>query len=252
MKKLSLIMSACLMGMIAQAQLIDDFSVAGLGQYAQTAVLDNGVAEANVSFSDATGALVGSYGGTVNQPEQVLFLRSDFNLAVGSMLLVDAVFLTQTSQMDFGIAVSATGSPLAASLADTDTRDLFNWAAVYVRPSQNAVRSTSSINGAVVTGTGVLTIDETLVSQLFIERNTSTDFTLGYYDTRANRIVSRTVSFTATDVGTAIGFYTDLRAAGGSLGSLDNLRIATIPEPASGALLGVGTLAVVLARRRGR
>ena len=250
MKKISLIMSACLLGMIAQAQPIDDFETPGLGQYLQTTVLDNGIAEANVSFSDATGALVGSYGGTVSQPEQVLFLRNDFNLPVGSMLLVDTAFPPQTSQMDFGIAISATVNPLAASLADTDTRDLFNWAAVYVRPSQNAVRSTSSINGAVVTGTGVLTVDETLVSQLFIERNTSTDFTLGYYDTSANRIVSRTVSFTATDVGTAIGFYTDLRAAGGSLGSLDNLRITLIPEPASGALLGVGALAFMLFRGR--
>ena len=250
MKKLSLIMSTCLLGMIAQAQLIDDFTATGLGQYTQTTVLDNGIAEANVSFSDATGALVGAYGGTVSQPEQLVLLRSDFNLTVGSMLLVDAAFPTQTSQMDFGIAISATVNPLAASLADTDTRDLFNWAAVYVRPSQNAVRSTSSINGTVVTGTGVLTVDETFVSQLFIERNTSTDFTLGYYDTSANRIVSRTVTFTATDVGTAIGFYADLRAVGGSLGSLDNLRITVIPEPASGALLGVGALAFVVARRR--
>ena len=63
-------------------------------------------------------------------------------------------------------------------------------------------------------------------------------------------IDSRTVTFTANDVGTAIGFYTDLRAVGGSLGNLDNLRITVIPEPASGALLGVGALVFVLARRR--
>ena len=250
MKKLSLIMSACLLSMIAQAQLIDDFGTPGLGQYLQSTVLDNGIAEANVSFSDASGALAGSYGGTVSQPEQVLLLRNDFNLPVGSVLLVDTIMPTQTSQMDFGIAISATANPLAASIADTDTRDLFNWAAVYVRPSQNAVRSTSSINGAVVTATGVLAAEEALVSQLFIERNSATDFTLGYYDYTSTRFVSRTVTFTASDVGTAIGFYADLRATGGSLGSLDNLRITIIPEPASGALLGVGTLVVILARRR--
>ena len=250
MKKLSLVCSACLMTALAQGQLIDNFGVAGLGEYTQTTVLDNAIAEANVSFSDATGALVGSYGGTSSQPEQVLLLRSDFNLAVGNALLVDALFLTQASQMDFGIAVSATATPTGASIADTDTRDTFNWAAVYVRPSQNAVRSTSSIGGSVVTGTGVLGVDETLVSYLFIERNSLMDFTLGYIDSAANRFVSRNITFGAADVGTAIGFYADLRAVGGSLGSLDNLRITTIPEPTTGALLGLGILAVAIRIRR--
>jgi len=250
MKRLSLVVSACLMSALAQGQLIDNFGVAGLGEYTQTTVLDNAIAEANVSFSDATGALVGSYGGTSSQPEQVLLLRSDFNLAVGNALLVNALFLTQSSQMDFGIAVSATASPAGVSIADTDTRDTFNWAAVYVRPSQNAVRSTSSIGGSVVTGTGVLGADETVVSYLFIERNSSTDFTLGYIDSAANRFVSRSITFGATDVGTAIGFYADLRAVGGSLGSLDNLRIITIPEPTTGTLLGLGILAVAIRLRR--
>lgn len=250
MKKLGLVLSACLLSALAQGQLIDDFNVPGLGQYTQTRVLDNGISEANVSFSDASGSLVSSYGGTLNQPEQVLLLRNDFNLAVGNALLVDVLFLTQASQMDFGIAVSATNTPTSASIADTDTRDTFNWAAVYVRPSQDAVRATSSIGGAVTTGTGVLTVNETLVSYLFIERNSATDFTLGYIDNAANRIVSTSITFGATDVGTALGFYADLRAAGGSLGSLDNLTITAIPEPATGALLGLGVLALILARRR--
>lgn len=250
MKILSLPLAACLIGTVAQAQLIDDFSIGGLTEYTPTIVLDNAISQVNVSFSDTTGALVGSYGGTLNQAEQVLLLRSDFNLAVGNVLLVDALFPTQTSQMDFGIAVSATATPTGASVADTDTRDTFNWAAVYVRPSQNAVRSTTSNGGSVVTGAGVLTVDETLVSYLFIERNSATDFTLGYIDNAANRVVSTSVTFGATDVGTAIGFYADLRAAGGSLGSLDNLRITAIPEPAAGALLGVGMLALAFRARR--
>jgi hypothetical protein len=250
MKTTSLTIAACLAAAVAQAQLIDDFSVAGLGEYDRTRILDNGVAEANVSFADASGALVASYTGTLNQPEQLVFLRNDFSLAVGNRLLVDVLFPTQTSEMDFGIAVSATATPTAASAGDTDTRDTFNWAGVYVRPNQNAVRSTSSINGAVVTATGILTADETSVSQLFIERNTDTLFTVGYYDTSATRFESRTVTFTTTDVGTAIGFYGDLRANGGSLGSLDNLRIVAIPEPSVLALAGIGLLGLIFRLRR--
>jgi PEP-CTERM motif len=251
MKGLSLIIALCLVGAVSQAQLIDGFGGGSLGSYTLTRILDNGVAEANVTFGDAGGVLGASYGGTLNQAEQVVFLRSDFNLAVGNMLLVDVLFLTQTSQMDFGLAVSATTTPASVgNPTPTDTRTGFNWAAVYARPSQNAVRSASAINGVLDTATGVLTADETTISQLFIERNSSTDFTLGYYNTSATRFVSRTATFTTTDVGTAIGFYADLRSVGGSLGGLDNFRVTVIPEPSSAALLGLGALCLIGRLRR--
>lgn len=251
MKKIGIIMIASLMTMGVQAQLIDSFSGVGLGAYTLTRILDNGVAEANVSFSDASGALVASYAGTINQAEQVVFLRNDFSLAVGNRLLVDVLFPTQTSDLDFGIAVSATATPNSvANPTLTDTRSTFNWTAVYARPNQNAVRSASSINGTLVTATGVLTADETTVGQLFIERNSSTLFTLGYFDTSAVRHDSRTVTFTTSDVGTAIGFYGDLRAVGGTLGSLDNLRMELIPEPSTAALAGLGLLALIARRLR--
>jgi hypothetical protein len=251
MKLTTITIALCLVGAAAQAQLLlDNFNQPGLGDYTQTTILDNGVAEANVSFSDASGGLVGSYSGTINQPEQVLLLRNDLSLGVGFRLLVDVLFPTQTSQMDFGLAVSATVSPTAASLADTDTRDTFNWASIYVRPSQNAVRTTASISGAVNTATGVLAADETSVSQLFIERNSATTFTLGYYDANDTRFVSRSAVFAANDVGTAIGFYGDLRAVGGTLGMLDNLSIGVIPEPSVSILAGFGLLALAARLRR--
>ncbi|MBC8095131.1 MAG: hypothetical protein H7Y43_04900 [Akkermansiaceae bacterium] len=250
MKKISLTIAACLIGAVSQAQLIDDFGVAGLGEYTQTRVLDNGIAEVNVSFSDASGKLSATYAGTISQPEQVLLLRNDFSLAIGYRLLVDVSFLTQTSSLDFGLAVSQTATPAGVvNPTPTDTRLGFNWAAVYVRPSQNTVRAGSFINGVAVTGTGILNVDETLVGQLFIDRDSATSFTLGYYDTSAVRVVSRTAVFTATDVGTAIGFYGDLRAPG-TLGDLDNLRIVAIPEPAATALAGVGMLTLIGRLRR--
>lgn len=228
--------------------IVDDFNVAGLAEYTQTAVLDNGVAESNVSFSDATGALVASYGGTVNQPEQVLLLRDDATLGVGEKLVADVSMAALSAQMDFGIAVSATKTPTAASLADTDTRDSFNWASVAVRPSQNAIRVNSSINGVVTTGNGVLNTDEALVNRIFIERLSSTSFKVGYVDTSNVSFDALTINFTTSDVGSAIGFYADLRAAGGTLGSLDNLRI--VPEPAAGLTAAFGLFGLVSLRKR--
>jgi hypothetical protein len=250
MKQLSLIIVAGSLAIAAQAQLIDDFNSAGLGEYTSTRLLDNAVSEGNVSLADASGSLGASYGGTLAGAEQSVLLRNDFSLSVGYRLMVDVSFGTKASEMDFGIAVGSTASPTAASGADTDTRDTFNWAAIYVRPSQNTVRATSFINGTGATGTGILAADETTVGQLFIERTSLTGFTLGYYDTSAVRHDSRTATFTVNDVGTAIGFYADLRAVGGSLGALDNLRIEAVPEPGSLSLLALGGVGVWLVRRR--
>jgi hypothetical protein len=227
---------------------VDDYNVAGLGQYTQTAVLDNGAAESNVSFSDATGALVASYAGTLNQPEQVVFLRDDAVLGIGEKLVADVSMAASTSQMDFGIAVGATKTPTAANAGDTDTRDAFNWASVSVRPSQNAIRVNSSINGVVTTGSGVLAADETLVSRLFIQRLSGTSFKVGYVDTSNVTFDALTINFTTSDVGNAIGYYADLRAAGGTLGALDNLRI--VPEPTAALLVAGGLLGLVSLRKR--
>ena len=184
----------------------------------------------------------------MNQPEQVVFLRDDATLGVGEKLLADVSMAALASQMDFGIAVSATKTPTAASAGDTDVRDGFNWASVSVRPSQNAIRVNSSINGVVTTGSGVLATDEALVSRLFIERLSSTSYKVGYVNTSNVAANALTINFTTSDVGNAIGFYADLRAAGGTLGTLDNLRI--VPEPAAGMLGMLGLIGLVSLRKR--
>jgi hypothetical protein len=133
-------------------------------------------------------------------------------------------------------------------VGDTDTRDSFAWAAVYVRPNQNTVRSTFGNTATVVTATGILTADETTVSKLWITRNTATQYVLGYTNTSAVDFTSQTVNFTSSSsVGDAIGFYADLRANGGTLGSLDNLTI--IPEPSAALLGGLGVLCLLRRRR---
>ena len=86
MKKISAVIVACSVGMMSQAQLVDDFSTVGLGEYTQTRVLDNAISEANISFSDSTGSLGASYGGTLAAVEQVVLLRTDYSLTIDSTL----------------------------------------------------------------------------------------------------------------------------------------------------------------------
>jgi hypothetical protein len=232
----------------AGAVVIDTFSDGSLSEYTSTRVLDNSVATANVAFSSSSGSLVSTYDSGASAAEQVLLLRNDFSLAVGQTLTIDTAFATTGTQMDFGLAISGAAAITSASSGDTDTRDLNNFLAIYVRPSQDAVRVTSSNNGVVTTGSGVLATVETLVSQLYITRVTSTQFTVGYTDTSAVSHDALTVSFTATDLGSTIGFYSDMRTASTSLGSLDNLTI--VPEPSAALLGGLGLFAL-LRRRRG-
>jgi hypothetical protein len=177
----------------------------------------------------------------------VLLLRNDFSLAVGQTLTIDTAFDATSTQMDFGLAIAGAASITSASAGDTDTRDLSNFLAIYVRPSQDSVRVTSSNNGVVTTGSGILGTAETLVSQLYITRVTATQFTVGYVDTSAVSHDSLTVNFTATDLGSTLGFYADLRTASTSLGSLDNLAI--VPEPSAALLGGLGLFGLLRRRR---
>lgn len=232
----------------AAVVVVDDFNDLSLSEYTLTRVLDNAAAAANISFSSSTGALVASYSGGTNAPEQVVFLRNDYSLGVGELLTVDVAQAISLSEMDFGIMVASTKTPTPiVNGGDTDTRDTMQWAAIYVRPSQNAVRSLSYNGIAGDSGTGVLSAVENTVAKLWIRRDNSTNFTLGYINTSAVSFTSKTVTLSSS-VGNAIGFYADLRANGGTLGGLDNLTI--VPEPSSsmlGLLFGAG---VVLRRCR--
>jgi hypothetical protein len=217
---------------------VDDFNTPGIGEYTLTRVLDNGIATSNIAFSDASGALVPTYSGTPNQAEQVVLLRSDAPLGIGEILMGDVAQPTSTVEMDFGIAISATGTPGGVgNPTPTDVRGGFDWLSVSIRPNQNAIRVNHVNGGVVTTGSHVIgSVDETSVRNLFIERLTATTFNVGYTDTSFVKHIANLapLSFTASNLGTAIGFYSDMRSAGTgstSLGAIDNLRI--VPEPAS-------------------
>lgn len=237
----------------AATVVVDDFSGALSSQYVQTRVLDNGIAEANISFSTSGGALRSSYATstTLNQAEQVVLLRDDYSLAVGEMLTVDVSMAGVSSQYDFGIVVANTETPTAATVGNTDTRKTMQFAVSMIRPSDNSVRS-FYYDGSLPTSLGsndaVLTADENTVAKLWIKRNTSSSISMGYTNNLGADFTSRTVTSFGSGVGTAIGFYTDLRTNGATFGTFDNLTI--VPEPSSAALAGLAALGLMFRRRR--
>ena len=247
MKKIGAMLLACSLGMVAQAQIIDPLT-GSLSGYTTTLVNDGGSGGASsVSFTDSGSGLQANFVGTVAAPEQALFLApvSSFSttFAVGDRLTVNVLMPTSTIQEDFGLAVSATATPPAAG-ANTSTRANFDWASVSYRPSQTAIRANSSISGTLVTANGVISgVAATTVSQLYLDWVSADVFTLGYIDTSSVSHTSETITFApSSTIGTAIGFYADMRDAGGgtTLGNFTNLAIQPIPEPATMTLCGLG------------
>jgi hypothetical protein len=226
--------------------IIDDFNAAGLAQYTKTRVLElnppaGASAEANVTFSDASGKLVASYAGTVSAAEQVVLLRNDATLAVGQTLRVGLSMPATAAQLDFGLAVSSTATPSGiVAGGDIDTRDTFDAAMVSVRPSTNSLRVNKYVTGSAPdTSSGVVAVDETSVAGLYITRSSNTQFVVGYTDPGATDHVATTLNFASANVGNAVGFYGDLRVVGDSLGSFDNLRITSQQLLAVGETLTV-------------
>jgi len=235
------------MAVVAQAQVIDPLT-GSLSGYTTTLVLDNSLGVGSgVSFASSASGLQANFVGTVSDPEQALFLAPSTSFsttfAVGDRLTVNAAVPVTTVQMDLGLAISATATPTAAGSGNSyNSRPTFDWASISVRPNQNAIRANTSISGTVTTSAGVISsVTPTTVSQLYIDWVSADVFTLGYIDTSSVSHISETVTFAGTStIGTAIGFYSDMRATATSLGYLSNLTISPIPEPATMALCGLG------------
>jgi hypothetical protein len=253
MKTISAILVACSIGLGVQSQIIDPLT-GSLSGYTTTMVLDNSLgAGGGVSFTGSGSGLQANFVGTGTPAEQALFLApvTSFStiFAVGDRLTVNVAVpngpQSGSYTADFGLAIAATATPTAASAGNSwNSRTLFDWASVSVRPPQSSIRVNSSISGTLVTGTGVLSgVGSSTVSQLFIDWVSADVFTLGYIDTSAVQHVSRTITFAgASTIGTAIGFYSDMRNQGGitTLGNFTDLTISPIPEPATVTLWGLG------------
>jgi len=240
MKKIGVLLLVCLMSVAAQAGLglVDDFS-GDLSAYTLSRVND-GNGEANVLFSNVGGDLRVSYSGA-NKHEQVLFLRDDYTLGVGEMLLATIAHMGDGWDRDLGIAVGYSETPPALAVGESaDVRTSY----VEVSFRSNNQVMTYARDGATNLASGQ--VFPGIVDVLYIMRTGDRDFALGYINDGVKTLVKSYTITTDPLLGAAIGFYADVRVAiSGSPVGLDNLQI--VPEPATMLLLGIGS---VLALRR--
>jgi hypothetical protein len=240
MKKLGLVTLITSLGVVAHAQLIDDFS-GTLASYTSTRILNNGAhAPVNTSNWEITGGLTLQLNTSAfTGIEQYALTRTDFTLAVGYEL--SATFGAGfTGPQDIGLNVGA-GTPTV------DVRQ--NYVNVYIR--NNGQLFSRGFNGTTEFALGGGATPAT-ISSLFIARTATDVFELGFYDGALNRTIvsTRTIGAgNAAGIGNSIGFYADIRGQG-IVGAMDNLTLTAVPEPSTMALAGMGALGLFFRLRR--
>lgn len=219
--------------------LVDDFS-GTLGSYTATRILKANAADPdNVSQWEISGGSLQVNTSTYGGIEQYALTRTDVTLGVGEELRADYPGGNLDSQ-DVGLYVGA-GHPTP------DVRA--NYVNVYVRNNgQLYSRGFDNTQAVPELPLGGGSTPANLES-LFIKRLATDVFELGFYNDGGlrNVVSTRTIgNANAAGIGSSIGFYADVRAAG-LRGNLDNLRV--VPEPAAG-LLALGMAGVAAMRRR--
>ncbi len=246
MKKLFLSL-ACLCALVssAQATLIDDFSSGSLSAYTQTTVLDQNTTATNNSFSiNASGAIISSSTNTGGSAEQTVLLRSDYSVSVGQTLLADATDLgTSSTFAELGIIVAASSTPTYLTRSEYVVCALREQNA-----GDNVAAQYATVTGPISGTGGQIGIDFSTVASIYIKRTGSLTYETGFIKTDGTSTTVKTYTVDNASIGNAVGFYTDIRYAVSSSGSLDNLRV--VPEPASVLMLIGGVVGLALLRRR--
>jgi len=243
MKKISALILASSIGLAAQAQLIDTLTGSSLNDsYTLTPVLYSGSSTPDttaVSFAPTVNGLQVT-GSSYNDIEQALFLQSDYSLSVGETLSVNVNYVAGGSQ-DFGLAIASTATPPAASTNPLgNTRTSLSYAFIGIRTASWHVIS-SGFDGATPIATTQSQPGSGTTAELFITETALNTFQMGYETTSVNggapTILTTDTFVNNAGVGSAIGFYTDVRA-NGTMANFTNLQIT--PEPSTLALCGMG------------
>ncbi len=225
MKTLSMLVLVCVMGVAAQAVLVDDFS-GDLSGWTSTVILDANGGNANTAAWQISNGTLQLNTTVYDGIEQYAMIKSGFSLGIGQELQVDVVIGAAGSQ-DIGLYVGGT-TPAAGVRQD--------YIAMYRR--NNGQLFSRGFDG---TGEYALAGDWTNnipITKLFIARTAENTFEAGWYNGDVRNIMVTRIPATANSAD-VIGIYADVRGAG-VVGSVDNLTI--IPEPATMVLLGLGGL----------
>jgi fibronectin-binding autotransporter adhesin len=191
--------------------LIDNFS-GNLSAYTNTRILKATPAAANNVYTwQITGGALEINTSTYGGIEQSALTRNDSSLQIGEELQVDYIAGNLDTQ-DIGLYVgAATPTP--------DVRQ--NYVSIYAR--NNGQIFSRGFDGTTELGlAGGAT--PASIDTLFVRRNSTDVFELGYYENGVRNIVAtRTISGgNAAGIGNTIGFYSDVRGAG-TRGDVDNL-----------------------------
>jgi hypothetical protein len=251
MKKISTLILASSIGLAAQAQLVDTLNNTTLSPYTQTTILQNG-ASSGITFSDTSGSLTSTGGGTV--PDQVLLLRNDYSLAVGETLSISISGLgTSSANADFGIAIASQVNPVPFVYSGISGSTRSNFLAMYVKPGSSQVGSIGFNGTSQLYSSGGVTPPGgaySTVNGLWITETAANVFSDGYTTPSGNVTVGSGITFTGALIDNSIGFYSDMRGTITSAALFNNLTITPAPEPSMLALCGVGLVGMFGVMRR--
>jgi len=238
-KELSCLLWMCVLGLTAQAIVIDDFS-GGLSGWSSTVILDNNGGAFNTAAWQVTDEKLQLNTTVYDGIQQYAMIRSGLSLGIGQELQMSVVH--SSASQDIGLYVGGT-APTTGVRAD--------YISVYARNTGELF--TRGFDGS--TEYGQIGWISPAYTKLFIARTAVNTFETGYYDAEGRHIMATRTPGTANNAAYC-GLYADVREAG-VLGDVDTIELwsslwaphSPAPasgNPAAGVALGNGTVDVTL------